>query len=1028
MADDKKILIDITIDAEALEKSRDKAILAVTGFDQKLSALKKQREKDLKDLNAAIEAGNEKEQEDIRKRVALNEAESKSIQQSRREQIKVVQLSNDLIQQSDGKSLQSKEQLRKARALEQIQLDQLKGTIAENAKGQIVLSQAGEQSVQQLNKYNTGLIEFGKSVNDGRNNVGNYTQSILEAVDKTGLLGGSLDTVRGAFSAVKSGAAGVQEGIVKFKEGLSQSVAVMSDWLSVTNATSESTTKTATATQVLGDSAQTATAKGATGFRALAAAIASTGIGLLVIALAAVVNYLRQVDPVVDKVEQVFSALGQAVYEVGKIIYDFGAGIIKALAQPLEFVKNFSFDNLKNSFAAAGDEMVKNTIKAANLKKAMQELEDLERDTAAATAKNNVEAERNRRLSEDRTKSARERLFFLERAQESELKNLELQRNVAREQFNIAKQEIELKGGMEKANGDLQKSYVETATALFTLNNKIKDQQAANAADSAKVRLKIQKDALTGTIAILNEELREYELKGIATIELKRDVLKKQRDAELTESDISAEQRLAIEKKYQNDLLELEKETQDRRTELRRKAQEIAVNGIIDGRTREVAAESLALDAKLEAITGNSQEEQALRIALIEESALKVIDIERKYAEQSSKERADSAKADRDLQVSQSEATFASIENALKISLSKREITQQEYDARLQQLSVERLNKQLELELQFQAIRQAQDAELFAQSQSALDEKLKAGTISQQRYNDELLKLQTEFYKTQGQTEIETQANVNAVLVELNQAKVDAQVATNDQLIADDQRTFEAKKAIQQAQLDLVRASVQAFSDILSIDEKVRKQNANLFKTITVGEMLINLQQEVSGYWVGVGKDAAKGGNVTAGSASAALAIQRSIAAGIRTAAGVAKVLTQKFEHGGYSLTDTVRQYSPTFTDRPQGYVNRPTAWLNLAGEKGGEWIASNRLLRDPRTAPVIAAMEKYQRGGAYHFATGGFTSPVIIPQGAGLSAGDIAIAVRQAIEGLQITPVVSVKEIVDINQNMNNVRAVATL
>jgi len=29
MADDKKILIDITIDTEALEKSRDKAILAV---------------------------------------------------------------------------------------------------------------------------------------------------------------------------------------------------------------------------------------------------------------------------------------------------------------------------------------------------------------------------------------------------------------------------------------------------------------------------------------------------------------------------------------------------------------------------------------------------------------------------------------------------------------------------------------------------------------------------------------------------------------------------------------------------------------------------------------------------------------------------------------------------------------------------------------------------------------------------------------------------------------------------------------
>jgi hypothetical protein len=117
MADEKKILIDITIDAEALQSSSNKALLAITGFDKKLAELKKQREKDLLSLNAAIAAGNAKEEDDIRKRVALNEAESKSVQQSRREQIKVVQLSNDLIKDSDGKSIQSKEQLRKARAV-----------------------------------------------------------------------------------------------------------------------------------------------------------------------------------------------------------------------------------------------------------------------------------------------------------------------------------------------------------------------------------------------------------------------------------------------------------------------------------------------------------------------------------------------------------------------------------------------------------------------------------------------------------------------------------------------------------------------------------------------------------------------------------------------------------------------------------------------------------------------------------------------------------------------------------------------
>jgi hypothetical protein len=179
MADDKKILIDITIDTDALEKSRDKAILAVAGFDKKLAEMKTQRKKDLEELSKAVESGNQKEIDAINKRTIAAEAETKSIQQSRRDQLKVVTLSNDLITQSDGKTLQSKEQLRKARGLEQIQLDQLKGTLKENADGQIVLSEAGERSVEQLNKYNTGLITFGKSANDGRENVGNYTNSIF---------------------------------------------------------------------------------------------------------------------------------------------------------------------------------------------------------------------------------------------------------------------------------------------------------------------------------------------------------------------------------------------------------------------------------------------------------------------------------------------------------------------------------------------------------------------------------------------------------------------------------------------------------------------------------------------------------------------------------------------------------------------------------------------------------------------------------------------------------------------------------
>ena len=44
------------------------------------------------------------------------------------------------------------------------------------------------------------------------------------------------------------------------------------------------------------------------------------------------------------------------------------------------------------------------------------------------------------------------------------------------------------------------------------------------------------------------------------------------------------------------------------------------------------------------------------------------------------------------------------------------------------------------------------------------------------------------------------------------------------------------------------------------------------------------------------------------------------------------------------------------------GYVPKRTYFM--AGEAGEEWVASNKLLRDPQTAPVIQALESYQRGG----------------------------------------------------------------
>jgi hypothetical protein len=1027
MADDKKILIDITIDTDALEKSRDKAILAVAGFDKKLAEMKTQRKKDLEELSKAVESGNQKEIDAINKRTIAAEAETKSIQQSRRDQLKVVTLSNDLITQSDGKTLQSKEQLRKARGLEQIQLDQLKGTLKENADGQIVLSEAGERSVEQLNKYNTGLITFGKSANDGRENVGNYTNSILEAVDKTGLFGTSLGTVKEAFNAVRSGAASASDGFKKFKEGVSQSVSIVTEWAQSGRVAGEVTDTSTAQVGKLGDTLGKTGKVGVSSMNALKAALASTGIGLLVIALAAVFNYLRQIDPVVEKVEQLFAGMGQAIYEVGKIIFDFGAGIVKALTSPLEFIQNFSLDGLIGSFDDATETLAKNTKAAYDNAKSKQELEDFERSMTAAIAKNNIEIDKNRRLSEDRTKSARERLGFLQIAQDLEAENLKLEIIAARKRFEIAKTEIELKGGLANANDELKDSYIQSATELTTLNAKLQNKTIEDNADGAKLILKNQKDALQGRIALLNEELRALELQGIESLELRKDLLKKQRDAELKESELSYEQRLAIEKKYQNDLLELDIETAKKREDIRKQSNQIAIDGIRDGQTREIAAESLVLGEKLDAIQGNSQEEQSLRLALIQQSAEKVLEIERKYGLISVAEKKAIAESNRNLEISESDKTFKTIEDNLKISLSARQITQDEFDQQLLIAKKQNLDDQLQAELNYQNQRQIEDARAFASSQQRLDEQLVKGTISQQKYNEDLLALQIEFYKTQGLTEIETQASVNATLNELDALRVEAVVKSNEEIIASDQALAVAKEELIQLQRQAALSAIRGTLEIAQEFAKGNEMVGNLLKSVAIAEIIINLQSEISHNKKNAAADPI---NLIPGGEAIVQAklIAKNISASIQAGVSIAKIAAQKFEHGGYSANDMIKQYNPTFTNSPSGYISRPTAWMNLAGEKEGEWIASGRLLRDPRTAPVIQSLENFQRTGALTFATGGFTTPFVIPNSVGASANDIAMAVKLAVSELQITPIVSVQEIIDVNSNMQNVRATATL
>ena len=56
------------------------------------------------------------------------------------------------------------------------------------------------------------------------------------------------------------------------------------------------------------------------------------------------------------------------------------------------------------------------------------------------------------------------------------------------------------------------------------------------------------------------------------------------------------------------------------------------------------------------------------------------------------------------------------------------------------------------------------------------------------------------------------------------------------------------------------------------------------------------------------------------------------------------------------------------------GYIKKEK--IIRAGEQGDEWIASNTLLKNPETAPVIEALENYQKGNRNKFNALGFSVP----------------------------------------------------
>jgi len=287
----------------------------------------------------------------------------------------------------------------------------------------------------QMDKNTNFVKENSSETAKQKMNIGNYS-SALEGVDavleKFGINGQQARTVIAGFTSTVSSAG---KDITNYANSAIQATAstlgfktasqLASQTQVVQTATTEAQTvaNTGLATTTVGVTA--ATTASTLGLKAFTVALASTGIGVIVIALGALFSYLKDLDPLLDKIEQGFAAIGAAFRVLGQAI------------------ASLSFDGL-------GDSMGRAATQAANLKAAQQDLLDLQNSQEVANAKASQQYDELILKSRNRTLTEKERIAFLQEAEKIETANYKQRINLANAELNNAIKAAGIKGQLSK--------------------------------------------------------------------------------------------------------------------------------------------------------------------------------------------------------------------------------------------------------------------------------------------------------------------------------------------------------------------------------------------------------------------------------------------------------------------------------------------------------------------------------------------------------------------------------------------------
>lgn len=307
-------------------------------------------------------------------------------------------------------------------------------------------------------------------------------------------------------------------------------------------------------------------------FSTVKAGIASTGIGLLVIAVGSLISYFTNTKKGAEQLQVAFKAVGAAISVITDRISKIGGAIVKVFKGDFKGAA----EDAKSAVSGLGKEIVEETKQMIELTKTLQKVRDAERDFSKERAQTNKVIAEARLLAEDENASYEERLEALKKANELEISTTEKAIALQKEKLEAKKAEVEASESMAEDLDEiaaLEVQLIDMQTASFMKRKRLM---------TAEETLRKEQQAAANTAAREEAALQE-------------ELAKKE------------EERL---KKEEEDRLALEEKKKTEADQLRERQEELALLQLENAQERALQELEFQMQAELRAVEGAENAEQ----------------------------------------------------------------------------------------------------------------------------------------------------------------------------------------------------------------------------------------------------------------------------------------------------------------------------------------------------------------------------------------------------------------------------------